>query len=191
MYNDESLEGAARAVAGGYHDALAKVETAFMTAFWERLLEHINVASIALQKPSQTLTGAVTIYTKLVERVRLVRDDFDELEAEAYELCGSTDYVERRQAAAERNRHRGGAPPARLSGRQRFRTEGFVRVMDDLQTFLGDRLDGYRDTARVWAFLERLPECKDEELRGAADNLRQACPSDFSESLCEELILLS
>eukprot|EP00918_Siedleckia_nematoides_P083896 GHVU01183960.1.p1 GENE.GHVU01183960.1~~GHVU01183960.1.p1 ORF type:complete len:661 (+),score=73.55 GHVU01183960.1:283-1983(+) len=187
MYNDRELDGETRAVAGGYFDALAKQETAFMTCFWSRLLRHINAATIALQKPQRTLNEMVSVYAKLVRRVETTQRKFDSLEAAAMELCGTTECVSRRQAAVQHNSNRdpldyGRAASAILTARQRFRVEGFVRATDVTAEGSVGRIH------RVWGFLRELPSSADKDLRAAAQRLREAYPRDFDACLADEAI---
>eukprot|EP00918_Siedleckia_nematoides_P046702 GHVU01102383.1.p1 GENE.GHVU01102383.1~~GHVU01102383.1.p1 ORF type:complete len:959 (-),score=115.48 GHVU01102383.1:303-3179(-) len=193
MYNDEDLDGDTRAVAGGYYDALMKLENAFMTVFWVRALGHINAATIAMQKPQRTLHEVVAAYSKLVRLVEDMQGTFDDLEAAAMELCGTREYVSRRRAAVEHNATRdpldyGRAASATLTARQRFRAEGFVRATDELLSLLRNRLETYTEIARVWGFLLQLPSSTDVDMEAAARNLRQAYPRDFNECLYDELV---
>eukprot|EP00918_Siedleckia_nematoides_P089148 GHVU01196001.1.p1 GENE.GHVU01196001.1~~GHVU01196001.1.p1 ORF type:complete len:171 (+),score=17.75 GHVU01196001.1:332-844(+) len=78
-----------------------------------------------------------------------------------------------------------------MSPRQRFRVDAFCRVLDDLETFVGDRLRAYQQLAKVWAFPRNLPSSTDNELGEAASTLLATYPNDFSDrspTLGDELI---
>eukprot|EP00918_Siedleckia_nematoides_P050762 GHVU01111159.1.p1 GENE.GHVU01111159.1~~GHVU01111159.1.p1 ORF type:complete len:338 (+),score=47.31 GHVU01111159.1:84-1016(+) len=194
MYADETLEGEARATAGGYHDALCKLENAFMTGFWADVLCHVNAATLLLQKPQLTLNEAVNVYRTLLRRINRINDRFDHYETAAMMLCGTKEYQRRRQAAATRHNTQrepldyGNASSAVMTARQRFRVDGFVCVMDHLMTFLRDRLAAYEELADNWGFLQRLRKSSDDALTEAGSNLVTRYPDDFSDKLPGELV---
>ena len=102
----------------------------------------------------------ININTKSLKSfVELQRNEFDAFEMEAKEKCGYDSYKAASKRTRIRNRLRDvdvGSAQAEdtiQSPRDRFRTESFLVIIDQLQAALKQRLDAYSEMDKKFGFL--------------------------------------
>ncbi|KAK1897404.1 Eukaryotic translation initiation factor 3 subunit L [Dissostichus eleginoides] len=79
-------------------------------------------------------------------------------------------------------------PECELSGRSRFRTSVFIRVIDRLVSELDRRYQSYNDVCENFGFLNRFHSISPQDLRSAARSLQQKYSSDLEEEFVEEAV---
>ena len=91
--DDQAYKPDARNEARGLVTALEKLETGFMIVFWRRVLNRFVENSAKLQAADQDISTVADIYASLVGFMEVLREDFDEMEAQAKELTGIDNYA--------------------------------------------------------------------------------------------------
>ncbi|KAF3850138.1 hypothetical protein F7725_019857 [Dissostichus mawsoni] len=116
---------------------------------WNAILQRFQGVSAALQAVELDLCNAVDLVRSLREYVAGLRDQFDNFETAAKNM--SPTVSEEYRADTQRKRKRksqaddSSEPECELSGRSRFRTSVFIRVIDRLVSELDRRYQSYND----------------------------------------------
>ena len=187
--DDYAYKPDARNEARGLVTALEKLETGFMIVFWRRVLNRFAENSAKLQAADQDISTVADIYASLVGFMEVLREDFDEMEAQAKELSGIDNYTQDVKRVPRRNRrHDEGAPEDVRSPRDKFRQDTFLVITDTLIAELNRRMSAYSDIADQFAVFR---ECLDHEGKGihvAAERLVTVYENDLEKDIVDEFI---
>ncbi|KAF3842706.1 hypothetical protein F7725_001555 [Dissostichus mawsoni] len=129
---------------------------------WNAILQRFQGVSAALQAVELDLCNAVDLVRSLREYVAGLRDQFDNFETAAKNM--SPTVSEEYRADTQRKRKRksqaddSSEPECELSGRSRFRTSVFIRVIDRLVSELDRRYQSYNDVTTAAHVLEQKQE---------------------------------
>lgn len=119
---------------------MEKLEYIILTEIWNCVLERIDKISNYLQKETITLDVATNMFTSLDDFIINLRDKFDYFESSTKEKNPESDYKDLSQRAKRRSSHQsffdGSAPSVQLNGREKFKIETFLPIIDTLSIHL-------------------------------------------------------
>ena len=163
---------------------LSKKETAVM---WAVILERINAVSKSLQNETIELKVAINLLKSLSEFLKSQRDLFDEYEEKASRIVDETQYSDELNRVRKRKRHDddSGAEEVVLLGKDKFRIETYLPILDSLSTELNRRVQAYE---LLFGFLVEFPSKADDELRLATETFRENYPDDVDIDFQEEMV---
>lgn len=179
-----------RSTAKGLREKLENMETAFMLVFWSTLLNRFNVVSQKIQGIDTTMEEVLDLYQSLILLIDDTRENFDLYEEKAKELSINKMYT----ADVKRKKHRllqadeTNEGYIEFHGRNNFRINSFVPILDALKTDLTDRLQEYQAIFKKFSALLKFGELDGKELRIAAEKLRKHFEGDLEGSFIDELI---
>ena len=141
------------------HDAkcllqdLSKKETAVMSVFWAVILERIDAGSKSLQKETIELKAAVNLLKSLSDFVTSQRYLFDEYEGKANEKV-EAQYSDECNRLRKRKQHHddGDAEEVVLLGKDKFRIETYLPILDRLSAELNRRVQAYDKIQSLFGF---------------------------------------
>lgn len=147
---------------------MEKLEFLILTEMWSTILERIDKTNVNLQKATMTMDVAINLLTSLANFIDTVRNNFDEFESSAKEKYPEADYkdhYQRRRARSSRvTFFDGSAPSVQLNGKEKFKSETFLPVIDTLTVHLKQRLESYKEIGQRFVFLSRLKRLNSKEL---------------------------
>ena len=179
--------------ARGLLRTMYRLETAVYAKFWYEILERFNATNKDLQSPQMTLNTAVKSLEALKSFVSSKRDKFDEYETAGQQLSKTETYETGRTKTPSVTRQPldyGQTPASSLSPREKFRTESFVSVIDQMIVSLTQRIAAYSVVCARFGFLANLENLTDDEVGIAAQNLVNNYPDDLESSLGNEFVQL-
>ncbi|XP_050063061.1 zinc finger MYM-type protein 1-like [Aphis gossypii] len=177
--------------ANGLLKKITSFEIAFYLLFWNDILDRFNATNHLLQNPKMVLQSAVTALTSLKLFVQDKRNSFDDYEETAKKMSGKTDYPEIRIRSQNvrltplENRNQ---ETTQLSQREKFRSENFLPVIDQLYTSLTDRIKAYDIICKRFGFFRKLGNIEPSELLLSATNLVNIYSEDLEATLGNELL---
>jgi hypothetical protein len=168
---------------------LSRKETAVMSVFWAVILERINAVSKSLQKETIELQTAVNMLQSLSDFLTSQRDLFDEYEEKANEKV-EAQYSDDCNRFRKRKRHHadGDAEEVVLLGKDKFRIETYLLILDKLSAELNRRMRAYGKIQSLFGFLVEFPSKTDDELRHATETFRENYPDDIDIHFQEEMV---
>jgi len=101
--DDNSYKPHARNEARGLVTAVEKLETGFMIVLWRRVLNRFVENSARLPASDQDILTVADIYASLIGFIETLRDDFDDMEAQAKELTSIDNYTVEAKRVPKRN----------------------------------------------------------------------------------------
>lgn len=190
--NDQLQKPVIRCQAKGIRQELERLETAFMTCFWEFLLNRINSVSKQLQKETIDIVSTVSLYDSLIELVREFRRDnsFDNFEKQALELSYSKEYERNVKRQRKRKQHHDETPSEEVSvsARDHFRINVYNVILDNLLGELQKRRESYKTLVDKFGFLLKLQNLDIDEITVKARHLISSYPDDLEENFVKECI---
>ena len=187
--------------ATGLCDKMCKLETGILCECWNVILERFHATSKQLQDPKMDLNTAVQLLKSLEAFVQAQRSEFDKFEESGKKLTSATQYMNIAMRTRRRNvrlQPLGEAQtqsvddevtePCGTGGRDQFRRDSFLPIMDMLTSALHKRRCAYSEIAELFGFLSQLRIIEDNEIRQLALTLVHAYNADLEDSLAEELI---
>lgn len=145
--DDKEEKDAVRCQARGLLQKMALLETGIYTVFWHDILDTFNRTNEKLQNSTMTLNTAVNLLKSLSGFVESKRDEFEKYEEGGKELSGADEYeIVRSRPRSKRQQplDYGRTAAVELSPREKFRTEAFLQVLDQLTVSLTERLEAYK-----------------------------------------------
>ena len=169
---------------------LSKKEIAVMSVFWAVILERINAVSKSLQNETIELKVAINLLKSLSEFLKSQRDLFDEYEEKASRIVDETQYSDKLNRVRKRKRHDddSGAEEVVLLGKDKFRIETYIPILDSLSAELNRRVQAYDKIELLFGFLVEFPSKSDDELRLATETFRENYPDDVDIDFQEEMV---
>lgn len=180
--------------ASGILRKLHKVETAFMVVFWSAILEKINKTSAHIQSSTVDLVTVEGYYGSLHHFFDALRNDFQLFELEARNLSVTKEYeVERSDKRVHKRKKFYDESSEEeedcfSSASDSFRIDIFYVIIDRVLLELKKRKDAYSGFCRKFAFLAKINEYEENELRDQARYLMKMYPNDLEDEFCEECL---
>lgn len=174
---------------------MEKLEFLILTEMWSVILERIDKTNANLQKATMTMDVAINLLTSLVNLIDSIRNNFDEFESSAKEKYPDADYKDNSQRKRARSSRviffDGSAPSIELSGKDKFKVETFLPVMDTLTVHLKRRLESYKEIGQRFVFLTHLQSLNSEDLRHSCKEFAEYYHKDVNaEELLTEILHL-
>lgn len=174
--SDINQPGETRIKAQSPAKKMEKLETILLTEIWNDLLGVINKTSISLQNNTLTMDAATKLYASLIDYISNARNNFDQYELAAKEKIPNADYKDK----SERKRIRstritfveGSSSSVQLNGKEKFRVDTFIPIIDTLYAHLKKRSAAYQDIDNIFSFLAQLITINSDHLRKNAKNLQ-------------------
>ena len=137
-----------------------------MSVFGTVLLERFNALSKSLQKKTIELQTAVNMLKSLSDFLTSERDLFDEYEEKAYAKV-KAQYFNDWNRLRKRKRHHadGDVEEVVLLGKDKFRIETYLPILDRLFAELNRRMQAYDKIQSLLGFLVEFPSKTNNELR--------------------------
>lgn len=146
---------------------MEKLENIVLAEIWSNILERINKTSLSLQKDTLAMDVATKLFASLVDFIGDVRNNFDQYESSAKENFPDADYKDLSQRTKTRSSRiaffDGSAETVHLSGKEKFKIETFLPMIDTLLVQLKQRSDLYNEINQRFGFLSRLNTIKPDE----------------------------
>ena len=140
--------------------AMAKVETCFMTVFWNTILKRTNQTIKMLQSETIDLCTAVALLRSLNQFFAEQRSQerFAHFCARGQILCGSTGFSEKRLRKSKRTPDDTSDKGITFNAEDRFRIQTYFPILDALMNDLNRRIAAYSSTDDRFAFLRGSSE---------------------------------
>ena len=167
------------------------LETAFMSVLWNAILTRYNETSIKLQSATCDLKLAIDLLESLYAFTYDLRNRFDEFESNALTASGNSDYLSVLARPRKRTRHfdEMKGTDVVLQGREKFRVETFIVIVNQLQTSLRGRIDAYKDVRKVFIVIAEFHVLDNDQLREHAQTLAETYSTDLEPSMfCDEMV---
>jgi len=192
--SDDGQNGTTRHDADCLAASMDTLENAFMSDFWNVILTRYNDTSIQLQSTTCDLKLAIDLLESLHTFTNDLRTRFDEFEARAVDASGTAEYLSVALRSRKRSKRYDDSTlspedEVRLTGRDKFRVETFLVVIDQLQSSLRKRIDAYSHVRDVFAVLSCFSELDNDEIRQRSLKLAETYPSDLrADDLANEMV---
>jgi hypothetical protein len=152
------------------------LETAPISLLWNVILTRYNKTSLKLQSSTYDLKLAVDLHESLHTFTDYIHNRFDEFEAKAKEVSSASDYMAFEAKAKEvssasdymaavararkRTRHFDEVEESVvvLQGRDKFRVETFLVIVNQLQTALRGRTDAYSEVRTAFKLVTEFKD---------------------------------
>jgi hypothetical protein len=186
--SDDDQNGTTRHDAKCLAASMGTLENAFMADFWNVVLTRYNDTSMKLQSTTCDLKLAIDLLEleSLHTFTNDLRERFDEFEIRAIDASGNAEYLSVVSRSRKRNRRLddhdctgSGDHEVRLTGRDKFRVETFLVVIDQLQSSLRKRVDAYIHARDVFVVISDFNELDSNEIRSCSLKMAQTYPSDL------------
>jgi len=188
---DDQQNGTTRHDANCLAGSMDTLETALMSVLWNAVLTRYNETSIKLQSSTCDLKLAVDLLESLHTFTDDIRDRFDEYEAKAIQVSDRSDYMSTVARTRKRTRHfdevQGTAVV--LQGRDKFRIETFLVIVNQLQAALRSRINAYADVRKVFQVVTDFKDLSNDEIRQLALTMSDTYSSDLqSDAFPDEMV---
>lgn len=170
---------------------MAMKESVIMVGFWAAILERINGVSKSLQKDTIELQTAVDLLKSLLDFLASQREMFDDYERKANEMTNvSEEYADQHKRVRKRKRqyNDGDAEEVVLEGREKFRCETYLPVIDKLCAELSRRMDAYNKVQHIFGFLVVFPSMTDVDIKETAQKFAESYPEDIELEFADEMV---
>ena len=166
------------------------LEFGILTELWDTVLQRFDTTSKALQSSSMDLNVAVCLLSGLQKFIESLAPEFDRFEERGKQLIGNDTYKEdtiRKRKPKQQLDDSISEEPER-SGREKFRADVFMTIIDKLNTALVYRAAAYSDVRNKFGFLHQVITMGCDELKSHCDHLVECYPNDIQTSLSEEMV---
>lgn len=178
-----------RAEAKGLLRHMNKFETAFMTVFWNSVLNRINTVSKKLQDTDADIRLVIDLYKSLPEYLAEARENFATYEKNATHLMGEQAPAVTRARKRKRHFDESESDEEELTSSSALEKNVFWKIIDHLIAELNRRNVIYDEVFRVFNVLHKFRDLSAEETRSGATLLCEAYPLDISTDVVEEILL--
>ena len=162
---------------------MQKLETAFLTTFWNAALNRINETSKLLQSESIAFSTAVALLKSLSEYLAAQRNSFEQFRQTASTLSNAN-FQEKRPCRPKRAADDSDEPAVIFSGEEKFKIETFFVIIDALVSDLQRRVKAYSDIEKRFAFL--TADCNSSDAKDSLQELLNFYPDDVNEEIFDE-----
>ena len=191
---DPNFKAEVRVQAEGFLNTMKKLETGFMTVFWDKILQKFQQNSAALQAEDLCLNRAYSLLESLSSFVESLRSEFSSFEQQAKSLTGNENYQDELRRQRRRNPRYDDVDEVAnesISPAEDFKKNTFSVILDNLKSELTKRTKAYEKLSKTFGFLHNLHEASVEDINSGSQNLIVAYPDDLEDSLGDELIQFS
>jgi len=191
--DDEDEKVTVRTQADALHERMSTLEVGLYAVFWNDVLGRFNATSKTLQDPKLDINAAIALLKSLQHFILSKRDSFDEYEQQGSDMSGTSEYAQsynraRRRSVRQSPLDYGQTPEVELSPSDRFRTQSFLPVIDQLDQSLTQRIAAYDAVSRRFGFLGKLNIMTAAEIQSAATDLVATYSDDLEDCLGNELV---
>ncbi|XP_066965970.1 uncharacterized protein [Macrobrachium rosenbergii] len=157
---------------------------------WDTFLQRFNNTSKALQCATLDVNNAVSLLNSLQDFVSSLHSKFDDFEEQGKELSETNTYEEdtRRKRKWKKQFDESSSEETEISGKEKFRVEVFLRIIDQLNTALVCRASAYEDVSSKFGSLYKVMTMDRNSLKHHCDLLVNHYPSDIETSFSDEMI---
>lgn len=178
-----------RLEAKNLNEKLNLLENAIMVYFWNKILERFNETNKKLQTVNIDLGTVILLYDSLYNFVNTLRDSFDMFETEAINLCKNESYQHDIRREKRRKLQFGEKQEdSALNGKDNFRVEVFLPLIDKLKVELSRRRESYIEINAEYGFLNNLLVMTTTEIKEKCATLIEIYKNDLNDELEGEII---
>jgi hypothetical protein len=180
--DDDKQKAAVRHEARSLSHSMDRLETAFLCKMWNIIMSRFDATSKSLQRVDIDLQLAVELLQSLTIFVESLRSQFDDLEAEAKEVCGpESNYKTSIMRRKRRNKRYDDQPSDEviLTSRDEFRTQTYFVIIDRLLSALQKRCSAYEDVINRFKVLIKSSIMPPEDIAVEARQLAHQYPGDL------------
>jgi len=118
-----------------------------MTDFWNEVLERFHIVSKKFQSVNIELGMIVELYGSLDQYISRIRNNFEEYEGKAKQVCSEIQYKKDKRRTVKRKRQFGETINEVITetGKEDFRINVFFVILDKLNAELIRRGSSYKD----------------------------------------------
>ena len=160
--SDSTEEKKTIAEANGLIKKMESLEFALLSILWNDVLTRFNSVSKSVQATDANLSTVTTLISSLKSFVQSLRDDFDRYEKEAKKIAPDVTFADeqhrRRPRSTRITDNEGNAEDTILEGRNKFRIEVYIPILDSLAAGLQQRSVAYDNINSRFSFIEKLPD---------------------------------
>ncbi|XP_055910467.1 zinc finger MYM-type protein 1-like [Eupeodes corollae] len=166
-----------------------KKENVIMTLFWNAILDRINAVSKSLQHPAIELTTAVDLLKSLLHFLASQRELFDEYEMQANQKT-NIEYSDENQRVRKRKKYHdeGSGEEVLLNGKQKFKIETYLPILDMLYGELSRRLKAYEEINSLFGFLTDFMTKTNQEIKDACMKFIEYYSDDIEPQFTNEMV---
>ncbi|XP_055908461.1 zinc finger MYM-type protein 1-like [Eupeodes corollae] len=160
-----------------------------MTLFWNAILDRINAVSKSLQHPAIELTTAVDLLKSLLHFLASQRELFDEYEMQANQKT-NIEYSDENQRVRRRKKYHdeGSGEEVLLNGKQKFKIETYLPILDMLYGELSRRLKAYEEINSLFGFLTDFMTKTNQEIKDACIKFIEYYSDDIEPQFTNEMV---
>ena len=167
------------------------LETALMAKIWNTILVRFNKTSKDFQGIDVDLKKVVDLIDSFEKFLKSLRERYEELELEAKNLCGNTQYKSTKERPRKRNkRYDTNTKSAseqvglNISPRENFTCETFNVILDQLSVALQQQRVAYQSVYDRFKVVVNLCTLSEAEIKTEVEKLASASPKDFRRVVC-------
>jgi len=137
------------------------------------------------------LKSAIDLLESLYAFTDDLRNRSDEFEGNALTASDNSDYLSVLARPRKRTRHfdEMKGTDVVLQGREKFRIETFIVIVNQLQTSPRGRIDAYKDVRKVFIVIAEFHVLDNDQLREHAQTLAETYSTDLEPSMfCNEMV---
>ncbi|KAB0804608.1 hypothetical protein PPYR_01578 [Photinus pyralis] len=168
-------------------NTLEKFETAFMTIFWNTVLNQLGAVSNTLQKPGLDLNTGTQLLQGLQTSIKKHRENFECFEEKTKNLSTHVDFQYSKKRSDLKRKFPDGQS-LHLEGSTKFKIETYYVSIDTLVSELDKRREAYSDISRLFGFFGDFRNIEEEELRECARKIVDTYKDDLDIALVEEIV---
>jgi len=182
---DSEQNGMTRNEANSLASSMDRLETAFMAHIWNAILSRYNETSIKLQSSKCDLKLAVDLLQSLHSFTDDIGNRFDEFEAMAKQTSDTTEYssVLSRPRKRKRQFDEATGTEITLQGRDKFRVETFLVIVNQLKAALGSRIDAYTAVRNVFEVVTDFNVLDNDNIRSLAQRTAETYSEDLQSAV--------
>ncbi|XP_060836474.1 zinc finger MYM-type protein 1-like [Rhopalosiphum padi] len=168
------------------------IEMCFMTVFWNEVLERFHIVNKKLQSVNIELGMIVELYGSLEQYISRIRNNFEEYEGKAIQICGEMQYKKDKRRTVKRKRQFDETMNEVITetGKEDFRINVFFVILDKLNAELVRRGSSYKNLCVKFDFLTNICSFDEEIISEKTRALIEQYPNDIEESFTNECLHL-
>ncbi|XP_050059838.1 uncharacterized protein LOC114132255 [Aphis gossypii] len=191
LKHDKLQKPLTRSEADGLLRQLNRLETSFMTEFWNDVLHTFNKTSKLLQSVQIDLSTVVELYNTLVAYVKSVREMFQTYEDAAKEKfidCDKIPEFENKQRKRKKYFDESNDPGHTFDSQNNFKINTFYVICDNLTVELNKRKSAYDSIISKYSFILKIYKLDPSKIREDAKKMRTIYKQDLDESFENECV---
>lgn len=192
LESDTDQKSKTRAEAKGLLSRLNRLETAIMAKLWGTILFRLHKVNKYVQNEDIDAMAVVEVFKSLISFFEELRNQFDLYENKALDVCENKVYEhdKRRRTTRKLQDDESRDGEVSLSGRDNFRVNTFLPIIDKVKKQLTMRMDAYEEFIGKFSAVIKLSDLTTEELEDEVKNLLTVFKNDLEPSIFDELVHL-